>query len=488
LSNFDVILAAQGELLDSAGTKTADYQSIIVPRGKGEYMAFRTRETYASARWGGWSFGELNRVSVSASGVTTCDDVVNMVGFAHGKTDLSAPGTFAPVYDGSVAETTGAWGFRDKQTNRTGLGFVVTSHKELSEIDVVKNEIPKTLGARLSKVFGADTIGKVDATEVDVTNWRDTTGTAAFTVSRWDKGLYPTRPQGAYSYAPFTGNASAPAAAGAKVATEKRTFDKEYTRPNGDVYYGRKIGEHEDVDVLTKARENGQNVLAYGPPGTGKTAVYEAAFGSDLITVLGTAETETSDFIGSYTQRPGEGYVWVDGPLVQAMEQGKALLIDEIGLVDPKVLSIVYSVMDGRGELNVTQNPDRGTVHAADGFYIVAATNPDAPGVILSEALLSRFTVQVEIDSDYELARHLGVSKKIVRAAETLDKKRRAGETLWAPQMRELFAVKNNTAIFGEDFALRSLIASCPSLDRDTACDVLSKAVGTTLTPLRMEG
>ena len=69
-----------------------------------------------------------------------------------------------------------------------------------------------------------------------------------------------------------------------------------YTRPNGETYYARKWGEHTDVEVLKKARELGVNVYLSSVPGTGKTAAVEAAFGTDIYTVvdlleLGPAET-----------------------------------------------------------------------------------------------------------------------------------------------------------------------------------------------------
>jgi nitric oxide reductase NorQ protein len=477
MSHFDVILVANGELThDSTGSKS-DYQSMILPQGSGKVIAYRQRN--AGGRWTTWNVGELN---------PAVDPLTQTIGFRSGT--LSASGIFAPDgWSARTSETSGHWMFMSQTATRRSLGWQIVSHDELREIVPKDNVIPKSLTARTTKSFVSAPMKGTEPTETEIQDWYSATG-ASFAVSRWSSGVFPSRPNGAHTYGPFTGNSSvgAPVAAGVSVSTEKRTFDKEYLRPNGQAYYGRSIDTLDDVEVCQKARAAGVPILAYGPPGTGKTALYEAAFGADLITVLGTAETEVGDFLGSYVQRPGEGYVWVDGPLPVAMEQGRPLLIDEIGLVDPKVLSIVYSVMDGRGELNITQNPDRGTVHAADGFYIVAATNPDAPGVVLSEALLSRFTVQVEIDSDYELATHLGVNKKVVRAAQMLDKKRRIGEVMWAPQLRELFAVKANTDLFGERFALRSLIASAPDIDRDAVCNALSKAIGETIEPLRMEG
>lgn len=481
-TSFDVALLASGQIQNvSDGTHRGDYQTVIFPRGTGRIVATRTRSSYAGARWSSWDVESLDRGPAGAS--INIEAVFGVRCTDGRKNRLNDPGTYVANWRG-MSGTDSDWRYRDQQTEVKSFGFMIVSHPEL--VNVSARDIPKTVSGRAAKLFDATPTTREPETS-EVAAWDDNTGTLPFSISRWDSGIYASRPQGAYTHSPFVNGATAPPPAGAKPA-EKRTFDRTYERPNGQTYYGRSIDGLDDVDVIHKARDNGSNVLAYGPPGTGKTALFEAAFGDSLLTILGTAETEIGDFIGQYTQRPGEGYVWVDGPLVVAMEEGRPLLIDEIGLVDPKVMSIIYSVMDGRGELNVTQNPDRGTVHAADGFYIVAATNPDAPGVILSEALLSRFIIQVEIDSDYELARHLGVSKKVVRAAETLDKKRQAGEILWAPQLRELFAVKQNTDAFSESFALRSLIASAPNIDRDEVCNVLSKAFGETLAPLRMEG
>jgi MoxR-like ATPase len=185
-----------------------------------------------------------------------------------------------------------------------------------------------------------------------------------------------------------------------QMSVDSLTGDEFYERPNGEKYYARSWGDHSDIEVLRKAREKSQYVLLYGNPGTGKTAAVEAAFPEELYTILGSGDTEVSDLVGSYVQPPSGSFEWVDGTLVRAAEEGKVLLIDEIGLIDPKVLSVVYGLMDGRKELAVTANPERGVVKAKEGFYVIAATNPNAPGVRLSEALLSRFTIQAEMITD----------------------------------------------------------------------------------------
>lgn len=265
--------------------------------------------------------------------------------------------------------------------------------------------------------------------------------------------------------------------------------EKSYTRPNGENYYSRKWGEHDDVMVLRKARGMSSYVLLYGAPGCGKTALVEAAFCDEvggLQTVLGSGDTEVADLVGGYVQTPSGGFVWEDGPLLKAAESGGVLLIDEVGLIDPKVLSIVYGLMDGRREYTVTANPERGTVKAAEGFYVIAATNPNAPGVRLSEALLSRFTIHAEMTTDWSLARKLGAPVAIVTAAQNLAKKQQASEVSWAPQMRELLAFRDLADAFGSQFAIANLLAAAPEMDRPVVADVFTRVFGEECRPAKI--
>lgn len=269
--------------------------------------------------------------------------------------------------------------------------------------------------------------------------------------------------------------------------TEVLSGDESYLRPNGDRYFARKWGEHSDIAVLRTARQHQQYVLMYGEPGTGKTAAVEAAFAEfGLHTVLGSGDTEVADLVGGYVQTPSGNYVWEDGPLVKAAERGEVLLVDEIGLIDTKVLSIMYGLMDGRREYTVTANPERGTIKAKDGFFVVAATNPNAPGVRLSEALLSRFALQVEMTTDWSLARKLGVPTQMVTVGQNLSKKRQANEVSWAPQMRELLAYRDIEKLFGTKFAVANLLAAAPELDRPVVADVFSRVTGEPCLPAKI--
>lgn len=278
---------------------------------------------------------------------------------------------------------------------------------------------------------------------------------------------------------------------------QHRIEEKTVARPNGEKYYVRKIGDHHDVAFLRHARKIGVNPLLTGSPGTGKTALLEAAYAEDgeIFTVQGSGDTEVSDFVGAYVARTVKNedgtytitYEWVDGPLIKAMEKGKVLYIDEIALIDPKVMSIVYSVMDGRGELQVTQNPDRGTIHAKDGFFVVAACNPNAPGARMSEALLSRFDLQFEVTTDYALAKKLGCEQKMITAAQNMQTKvEKGGELGWAPQLRELIAFIRIHKEFGLNVALRNMVQTAPEIDRSQVSDIISRAFGEQIKNLKI--
>jgi nitric oxide reductase NorQ protein len=167
------------------------------------------------------------------------------------------------------------------------------------------------------------------------------------------------------------------------------------TRANGQVYRPRVLADMPDVTALRALRAAGIPALLYGPPGTGKTSLVEAAF-PDLITVSGDGDTTVADFTGEYTQRPDGTYEFVYGPLIKAMTEGRALLIDDATLISPQVLAVAYPAMDGRREITVKAHKGE-TIKAADGFYLIGGHNPGVHGAVLTEALSSRFSVQIQV-------------------------------------------------------------------------------------------
>lgn len=333
-------------------------------------------------------------------------------------------------------------------------------NNELARTASKDREVMLTLGITESAVYGGATLSTLATTTIDATDlfrylWSGYTG-VTFGAEEIELG-----PDG-------------------KPLIKLEGHDAPLIRPNGELYYPRKIRLEGadaptlyDTQMIQQAYDARIPVLLYGPPGTGKTAVCEAVL-PGMYTISGTADTETADFVGSYTTDPSGAFEWIDGPLIKAMEEGVALFIDEVALIDSRVLALVYSVMDGRKEVHITANPKRGTIHAKEGFYVIGACNPDVPGAVMSDALLSRFSLQVEVTTDYDMLKTLGVSREIISVSKNLAKSQASGAIQKAPQTRELLAFERIKAAMGEAVALANMVAAALPTDRDEYITALS--------------
>ncbi len=255
-------------------------------------------------------------------------------------------------------------------------------------------------------------------------------------------------------------------------------------RPNGMAYHPRRLSGMPDVTALRKLREAGVAALMYGPPGTGKTSVVEAAF-PDLITVQGDGDTTVADLVGEYTQTGDGRYVFVHGPLVRAMREGRTLFVDDATLIPPTVLAVVYPAMDGRRQIIVKANGGE-VVDAAPGFYVVAGHNPGVHGAVLTDALSSRFSAQIRVSTDYDLATQLKIDKRAVTVARNLATRQSNGEIGWAPQLRELLAFQKIAGVLGVGAAAGNLVGTAPEEDRDTVAAVVRQVFGSPFEPLAL--
>lgn len=99
-------------------------------------------------------------------------------------------------------------------------------------------------------------------------------------------------------------------------------------------------------------------------------------------------------------RRHGSLFEWVDGPLVQAMQHGHLLLLDEMSLAEDAVIERLNSVLEPSRTLVLAEKGgddvglDSFTVKTHDDFLIFATMNPggDFGKRELSPALRSRFT------------------------------------------------------------------------------------------------
>ena len=177
-----------------------------------------------------------------------------------------------------------------------------------------------------------------------------------------------------------------------------------------------------------------------GLSGNGKTLSVEQACASakrELIRVNITIETDEDDLIGGFRLVNGDT-VWHNGPVIEALERGAILLLDEIDLASNKILCL-QSVLEGKG---VFLKKIGKYVKPADGFNVIATANTKGKGSddgrfvgtnILNEAFLERFPVTFE--QDYPVAT---VETKILQNAGADDD---FAENLvkWAGVIRKTF-------------------------------------------------
>ncbi|MGW5789242.1 AAA family ATPase [Saccharopolyspora sp. NPDC003752] len=352
---------------------------------------------------------------------------------------------------------------------------------------------PRDIAKKLGRSAGA--VGNAlqvltDRGEAERTSWaplryRATAATAGAATA-------PSAPAASPAKAPRRPRKAAPTPAAPEpeaphptpVPPEEEPVSGPVTRPNGQTYHPRQLSGLPDVTALRKLRAAGVSSLLYGPPGTGKTSVVEAAF-PDLITVQGDGDTTVADFVGEYTQTPDGRYVFVHGPLVTAMREGRCLFIDDATLIPPTVLAVVYPAMDGRRQITVKANGGE-VVTAEPGFYVVAGHNPGVHGAVLTDALSSRFSAQIQVSTDFDLAKQLKIDRRAVRVARNLATRQRKGEVRWAPQLRELIAFERISAVLGADAAAANLVGIAPEEDRDTVAAAVRDAFGAVIEPLAL--
>ncbi len=140
-----------------------------------------------------------------------------------------------------------------------------------------------------------------------------------------------------------------------------------------------------------------------GLSGNGKTLSVEQAcaqLNRELIRVNITIETDEDDLIGGFRLVNG-ATVWHDGPVIQALNRGAVLLLDEIDLASNKILCL-QSILEGKG---VFLKKTGRFVKPARGFNIIATANTKGKGSddgrfigtnVLNEAFLERFALTFE--------------------------------------------------------------------------------------------
>jgi midasin (ATPase involved in ribosome maturation) len=163
-----------------------------------------------------------------------------------------------------------------------------------------------------------------------------------------------------------------------------------------------KFGNFNDIKLIIQSNLFYPTFIT-GLSGNGKTLSVEQACSQlkrELIRVNVTIETDEDDLIGGFRLINGET-VWHNGPVIEALERGAILLLDEIDLASNKILCL-QSVLEGKG---VFLKKIGRFVKPTVGFNVIATANTKGKGSedgrfigtnVLNEAFLERFPVTFE--------------------------------------------------------------------------------------------
>ena len=186
-------------------------------------------------------------------------------------------------------------------------------------------------------------------------------------------------------------------------------------------------------------------IFITGLSGNGKTFGVEQACAQakrDLIRVNITVETDEDDLIGGFRLVDGNT-VWHNGPVIEALERGSVLLLDEIDLASNKILCL-QSILEGNG---VFLKKVGRYVRPAEGFTVVATANTKGKGSedgrfigtnVLNEAFLERFPITFE--QEYPKAQtEVRMLNNYCKELDCCDDKYIANLTAWAEIIRKTF-------------------------------------------------
>ena len=162
------------------------------------------------------------------------------------------------------------------------------------------------------------------------------------------------------------------------------------------------FGNYPDIKSIVKSNMF-YPVFITGLSGNGKTLGVTQACAEakkELIRVNITIETDEDDLLGGYRLKDGQT-VWQNGPVIEAMERGALLLLDEIDLASNKIMCL-QQILEGSGVFVKKINK---FIKPAQGFNVIATANTKGQGSddgkfigtnVLNEAFLERFPITFE--------------------------------------------------------------------------------------------
>jgi len=206
-------------------------------------------------------------------------------------------------------------------------------------------------------------------------------------------------------------------------------------------------GHFKDIKSIVTSKQF-YPIFITGLSGNGKTMNVQQACAvtkRECIRVNITIETDEDDLLGGYRLQDGQT-VWQNGPVIEAMERGAILLLDEIDLASNKIMCL-QPILEGNGVFIKKINK---FVKPAPGFNVIATANTKGQGSddgkfigtnILNEAFLERFPITIEQSypsnkNEIKMLENVMTQKGLTKDA---DKKFANNLITWADIIRKTF-------------------------------------------------
>ncbi len=255
-------------------------------------------------------------------------------------------------------------------------------------------------------------------------------------------------------------------------------------------------GHYSDVNRIVRSRMF-YPIFVTGLSGNGKTLMVEqihASLSKELIRVNITIETDEDDLLGGFRLVNGETK-FVPGPVVEAMEKGCTLLLDECDLGSNKIMCL-QPVLEGKGVYLKKVNK---WILPKKGFNVIATANTKGKGSddgrfigtnVLNEAFLERFAItleqpypSVQVETKIVLGSMLKYGKtdkefasKLVDWADVIRKTFFSGAIDEIISTRRLDHIVKTFSIFGNRMkAIEMCVARFDDETRDAFLDLYTK-------------